>query len=94
MNDPFSSKHLWQSVIAMAIRDLCNPHPGKTTDRESVESWVGTFPAADFREVCQLAGLEVWRVHAALTRLCHLTPDERLAEFKARALPIELGGAA
>jgi hypothetical protein len=85
MNDPVSSKRLWQTVIVLAIRDLCNPHPGKTRDRQSAELWVGTFPSADFREVCQLAGLEARRAHTALSHLCRLAPESRLALLEAQA---------
>ncbi len=74
MTDPVSSKRLWQSVVTKAIRDLCNSNPH---NREDVESWVGSYPNADFREVCFLAGLEARRVHTTLSYMCQLAPADR-----------------
>ncbi len=77
MTDPISSKRLWQSVVMIAIRDLCNDHPCKQLNRKGAENWVGPYPDADFREVCHLAGFEVRRVHTVLSRLCELAPADR-----------------
>lgn len=74
MSGPVSSERLWQSVVIKVIRDLCNDNPH---DHESAESWVGSYPNADFQEVCHLAGLDSHRTHTTLSHLCQLAPADR-----------------
>ena len=77
LNDPKASKLLWQSVVMVALRDLCNSHPLKEENRQGVERWIGVFPSADFREVCLLAGLDARKAHIAFRGLCQKPPKHR-----------------
>ena len=85
LNDPITSRRLWQSVVMMAIRDLCNSHPLMEKNRQGAEIWIGTFPSADFREVCLLAGLDARKAHNALRGLCQQPPKRRSEWFRTLA---------
>lgn len=83
MSDSIALKCLWQSVIVIAIRDLCNSDPRMEERRQDAERWIGRLPSADFREVCMLAGLDAGNAHGALRSLCQQPPKYRAELLRA-----------
>lgn len=74
---------LWRRVLLGVVNDLC----GVGVDRaglQEAERWVGKWISTDFREVCELAGVDPGRTHAELSALIPLSPRERRAEVRAR----------
>lgn len=74
---------LWRRVLLEVVSDLSDvsAHPAVV---RGAELWVGKRISRDFRDVCQLAGVDPVRTHAALSALIPLSPRERKAEVRAR----------
>ncbi len=74
---------LWRRVLLGVVGDLCDVgvHPAELRE---AELWVGKWISTDFREVCELAGVDPGRVHSELSALLPLTPKERRLEVRAR----------
>lgn len=85
MTDHSACRELWRRVLLTVVADLCG-HSGSTDQgaQRAAEHWVGAFPSRDFRQVCELAGVDPGRAHAALRGLLSVSPKERSAEIKAR----------
>lgn len=81
--DPRACRALFRRVLLTALTDLC----GKGVDRAGLreaELWVGDWPSRDFREVCEMAGVDPARTHAELSGLLPFAPKERAAIVRAR----------
>lgn len=74
---------LWRRVLLGVVRDLCGAGVERAVLREA-EAWVGNSISRNFREVCELAGVDPCRTHAALSAFVALSPKERRAAFRAR----------
>ena len=74
---------LWRRVLLGVVNDLSGVGVDRARLREA-EIWVGTWISTDFREVCELAGVDPVRTHAELSALIALSPRERRAEVRAR----------
>ena len=68
---------IWRAVLVRMIRDLMSPSYACASDRTDAERWVGAWPSADFRSVCELAGFEPTRVHRVMKAICDISPMER-----------------
>ncbi len=86
--DPLGCRDLWRSVLLTAVRDLCSG-PAQWRERQAAELWVGAYPRRAFREVCDLAEIDPFRVHRVLRALRALAPEDQNALFslEARAGP-------
>lgn len=83
VTDPGACRALWRRVLLAVVLDLC----GKAVDRAALraaEQWVGDWPSNDFREVCEMAGVDPSRTHAELSGLLPFAPKERAAMIRAR----------
>lgn len=89
--DPYACRELWRRVLLTVITDLCG-HSGSVDQGalKAAEHWVGAYPTRDFRLVCELAGVDPGRAHAALRGLLSASPKERSAEIKARRRHTEI----
>ena len=74
---------LWRRVLLGVVNDLSDVGVHPAVVREA-ELWVGKWISTDFREVCELAGVDPDRTHAELGALLPLSPRERKAEVRAR----------
>lgn len=74
---------LWRRVLLGVVSDLCDVgvHPAELRE---AELWVGNWISTDFREVCELAGVDPGRAHAELRALLTLSPRDRRAEVRSR----------
>lgn len=81
--DPMACRDLWRRVLLGVLTDLCGAGVTRAGLREA-ERWVGDWMSRDFREVCELAGVDPVRTHAELSALLPLSPKERRAKVKAR----------
>lgn len=68
---------VWQAVLVRVIRDLMSAGFSNASFREDAERWVGSYPSADFRLVCQLAGFDYLRAHRVLMAACRVPPEQR-----------------
>lgn len=95
MTDHLACRTLWRRVLITAVSDLCAEGVRRAGQIEA-ERWIGSWVSKDFREVCELAGVDPVRTHAELSALLPLSPRERRAEIRARrhAMPEELCDAA
>ena len=78
--DPKACRKLWLHVLTTIVRDLLKPHWSSV--RRDAESWIGDRPSPDFREVCELAGVEPSVVHAGLNRFRRLPREDRKSEVR------------
>ena len=74
---------LWRRVLLGVVSDLSGAGVDRARLHEA-ERWVGDWISRDFREVCELAGVDPDRTHAELRALIALSPRERRAEVRAR----------
>lgn len=74
---------LWRRVLLGVVNDLSGVGVHPAVLREA-ELWVGNWISTDFREVCELAGVDPGRTHAEMSALIALSPRERRAEVRAR----------
>ena len=81
--DPGSCRRLFRRVLLTVVTDLCGSGVNRAGLREA-ELWVGHWISGDFREVCELAGVDPARTHAELSALLPLEPRKRAAKVKAR----------
>lgn len=81
--DPRACRALFRRVLLTVVTDLCGTGVNGAGLREA-ELWVGRGMSRDFREVCELAGVDPGRTHAELRALLPLKPRERAAEVRAR----------
>ena len=83
MSDLFSSttmspeRQLWCAVIRTIVNDLTHEWSFSRKHQEAV-SWIGTYPNANFRMVCDLADLNPEAVHPILYRLAQIPEEERM----------------
>jgi len=78
-------RDIWQAVLIRVIRDLCPNGYSGHQDRLSAERWVGTYPGADFRQVCTLADIDPDCAHRFFLALCALPVGERRRRLEGRA---------
>lgn len=64
-----AERQLWASVLLLAVSDLTSPGRMHSPERRAAESWVGTYPSKDFREVATLAGLDPHAAHSRVRKL-------------------------
>lgn len=83
MTDPVAFRTLWRRVLLGVVTDLCGVDVQRAGQREA-ERWIGNWISRDFREVCELAGVDPGRTHAQLSALLPLSPRERRAAVRAR----------
>ena len=81
--DAMACRDLWRRVLLGVVTDLCGAGVSRAGLREA-ERWVGSWISRDFREVCDLAGVDAVRTHAELSALLPLSPRQRRAEVKTR----------
>lgn len=81
--DPRACRTLFRRVLLTVVLDLCGTGVCRAELREA-ERWVGRWMSRDFREVCDLAGVDPGRTHAELRALLPLAPRERAARIRAR----------
>ena len=81
--ESLACRTLWRRVLLGVVTDLCGAGVNRAGLREA-ERWVGNWISRDFREVCELAGVDPGRTHAELSALLLLSPKERRAEIRAR----------
>lgn len=81
--DPVACRALWRRVLLGVVTDLCGAGVNRAGLREA-ERWVGNWISRDFRDVCELAGVDARRTHRALSALLPLSPGQRRAEVRAR----------
>ena len=81
--DAMACRDLWRRTLLGVVTDLCGAGVNRAALREA-EHWVGSRMSRDFREVCELAGMDAGRTHAELSALLPLSPRQRRAEVKAR----------
>ena len=81
--DPRACRTLFHRVLLTVVTDLCGAGVDRAGLREA-ELWVGQWMSRDFREVCELAGVDPGRTHSELSALLPLSPRERRAEIRAR----------
>ncbi len=83
VTDPRACATLWRRVLLTVVTDLCGSGVNRAGMR-AAERWVGDWISRDFREVCELAGVDPGRTHSELGALLRLTPRERRAAVFAR----------
>ena len=85
--DTHICRRIWRMALLQAVRDLCTVGTSAATPslRTAVERWIGLWPSRDFRTVCELAGIDFRRVHAALRQLADIPPESRRAAWFAAA---------
>ena len=83
VTDPQACQDLWRNVLVTVVKDLCAEGVRRAGQREA-ERWIGNWISRDFREVCELAGVDARRTHAALSALLPLSPRQRRAKVNAR----------
>ena len=81
--ESLACRTLWRRVLLGVVTDLCGAGVNRAGLHEA-ERWVGNWISRDFREVCELAGVDPGRTHAVLSALLPLSPEERRAEVRTR----------
>ena len=56
-------RQLWATVLRVAIEDALSATGCGIHESRRAQDWIGTFPSINFREVCDLAGLDGDAVH-------------------------------
>ena len=80
-------RRLWQAVLIQAYQDLASPLRRDTEAGQSWVRWIGEKPEAAFVEVCELAEIDVERVHEALTEAATERVQRRRRRFELGVLP-------
>ena len=86
-------QNLWSSVLLLAVTDATSSVGCGVRESRKAQSWIGDYPSRDFREICNLAGLDSDAVHDRVHPYIQVTKkeqEEKYAWLKPRsaALPV------